>query len=620
MEERARRLVAILAADIVGYSRLMEADEAATLAALRSLRSEVFDPLLSKHGGHIVKLMGDGAIIEFASVVQAVACAVDVQAALAAQQLEVPADRQVVLRIGINLGDVVAEGDDLFGDGVNVAARLEQLCEPGGILVSGTAYDQLQGKLEFPIDYVGAQQVKNIARPVRTYRLRLPGSGPPWRLRLRPHLGHAGWGAAAFVALFSLLGLGWWLWSSDDQPNAKRTIAVLRFDALDGDARWGRFATGLSEDIITDLARHPEIFVTARQSSFGYEDEGDVRKIGRELGVRYVLEGSVQNRGDDLRVTTQLIDAATGSHVWAERYDRSSSDLFAVQDEITARVVGSLASPRTGEIAKSDREIARRKPPASLDAYDLYLLGTDSLQLGTKEGVFASIDYLEKAVKIDPEFARAWSELGIAYSMAGTLGFTDDVKGAMGMFRQDTLRALQLDPNDWVALGQRATLRAADGDMTGAQDDFERAIDLAPNDADNLALIAYNLPLVVGDPVRSVELAKHALRLNPSAPSWYHAALAVAEYVAGHDQDAINAAMKAPVHGESLMIRAMANARLGRTDQSTALVGRIRSEFPNFSVEAYIQNWPVTSDEALTTFRDGASKAGLLGGSTADTQ
>ncbi|MBE1508720.1 adenylate/guanylate cyclase domain-containing protein [Rhizobium viscosum] len=609
-EQAHRRLVAILAADIVGFSRLMEDDEKATLSSVRHLHRDIFDPLIDNHGGRMVKLMGDGAIAEFASVVDAVNCAIAIQATLSAQQAAVAANQRVVLRIGINLGDVVAEDGDLLGDGVNVAARLEQLCKPGAVLISGTVFDQLQGKVAVPIDYAGEHRVKNISRPVRTYTLRLSGSGRPWRLRMRPHLK---WGIALTAAV-AILAIGWAFWA-ERRPDDMRTIAVLPFNDLDGNERWERLASGLSEDIITDLARHPEIFVIARNSSFAYKDKSpDVRQVGRELGVRYVLEGSVQARGDFLRVTAQLIDTATGTHVWAERYDRSPDDLFAVQDEITGRVVGSIASPRYGEIAKDSRAVARRKPPSSLDAYDLYLLGTDRFQLGTRDDVQAGIDYLEKAVALDPQFARAWSELGIAYSVVGTLGYSSDADGAMRTFRQDTLHALEIDPNDWVALGQRATLRAADGDLKGAGEDFERTISLAPNDADNLALMAYNMPLVVGDAERSVALAERAMSLNPSAPSWYSAALSIAQYVAGNDQAAIEAALKAPVHGESLMIRAMASARLGKTEEARALAQRIRTEFPDFTVDSYMRNWPVSSKEAIAAFRYGATKAGLVSG------
>jgi len=313
-----------------------------------------------------------------------------------------------------------------------------------------------------------------------------------------------------------------------------------------------------------------------------------------------------------LRVTAQFIDAASGAHLWAQRYDQATDDLFSVQDEITARVVGSIASTYYGEIARSSRAVAKRKPPASLDAYDLYLIGMDSTQSVTKEGVLKGIEYLEKSVRMDPEFAPAWSQLGLAYSVASTLGFTDDVDTALRHFREDTTHALQLDPNDWIALGQRATLRAADGDIQGAKEDFERALAVVPNDADNLALIAYNMPLVIGDANRMVDTVNHALLLNPSAPPWYYGALAIAQYVAGNDRAAIEAAMKAPVHGESLMVRAMAHARLGDLEQAHTLVERIRVEFPEFSVEGYVRTWPVTAPDALSAFSEGASKAGLI--------
>ncbi|RUW19439.1 adenylate/guanylate cyclase domain-containing protein [Mesorhizobium sp. M4B.F.Ca.ET.215.01.1.1] len=605
-----RRLVAIVASDIVGYSRLIEADESATLTTIRELRRVVVDPLLAQHSGHTVKLMGDGAIFEFVSVVDAVAFATRLQEGVVAQQINTPQNKRIVLRVGVNVGDVVAEGDDLLGDGVNVAARLEQLCDPGSVLISGTAFDQLQGKLPFPIDFVGDQRVKNIARPVRTYRVRLRGTGRPWRLRARPYLSRRRL-LAPLTALL-LIGVAWIFWPVED-AHASRTIAVLPFDNLDGDARWTRLAEGLSEDIITDLARHPDIFVIARNSSFAYKGKSpDVRQVGRELGVRFVLEGSVQTQGHQLRVTAQFIDAVSGAHLWAQRYDQATDDLFSVQDEITARVVGSIASTYYGEIARSSRAVAKRKPPASLDAYDLYLIGMDSTQSVTKEGVLKGIEYLEKSVRMDPEFAPAWSQLGLAYSVASTLGFSDDVDTALRHFREDTTRALQLDPNDWIALGQRATLRAADGDIQGAKEDFERALAVAPNDADNLALIAYNMPLVVGDAKRMVDTVNHALLLNPSAPPWYYGALAIAQYVAGNDRDAITAAMKAPVHGESLMVRAMAHARLGDLEQAHTLVQRIRAEFPEFSVEGYVRTWPVTAPDALSAFSEGASKAGLI--------
>jgi len=371
-----RRLVAILAADIVGYSRLVERDEASTLVAIKMLRREVFDPLLAQYHGRIVKLTGDGAIVEYGSVVDAVGCGAAIQKDTAARQADVPAERRIVFRIGINLGDVVAEDGDLLGDGVNVAARLEQLCDPGGVLISGTAYDQLQGKFDKPLDYAGDQHVKNIARPVRTYHIRLDGGGRPWRLRLKSHSRQLRTAAAAVLVVGA--GLAWWSFSTDSTKAGAPAIAVLPFDNINGDERWGRFADGITEDIITDLARYRDLAVIARTSAQAYRDKThDVREIGKALGVKYVLEGSLQVDGHRLRVTAQLINADTGAHVWSERYDRPAAELLDVQDEITQKIAVSLTGWQ-GQVTEAERAIARRKNATNLAAYDYWLLGIEA--------------------------------------------------------------------------------------------------------------------------------------------------------------------------------------------------------------------------------------------------
>ena len=306
-----RRLVAILAADIVGYSRLVEKDETATLVAIRRLRREVIDPLLAKYHGRIVKLMGDGAIVEFVSVVDAVRCAAELQKACAAAQADVPVDRRIVFRIGINLGDVVVEGDDLLGDGVNVAARLQEICEPAGVLVSGTAYDHLGGKFDLPLDFAGEQHVKNISHPVRTYQVRLAGSSQPWRLRARTYRDLMR--VSAVILIAALAAGGWWWLRSGDTAIASPSIAVLPFDNLGGDETAARLAGGITEDIITDLARFRSMEVIARNSTMRYKGEPvDIRQVGRDLKVRYVLEGSIQHQNDNVRVTAQLIEAESG--------------------------------------------------------------------------------------------------------------------------------------------------------------------------------------------------------------------------------------------------------------------------------------------------------------------
>lgn len=313
--EAERRIAAILVADVVGYSRLVELDEIGTLAAIKSLRSDVIDPLLAKFRGRIVKMLGDGTLAEFASVVDAVACAVAVQRETAARQADIAAGKRIVFRIGVNLGDVVVEDGDLLGDGVNVAARLEQLCEPGGVLISGTAYDHLQGKLGLPIDYSGEQVVKNIARPVRTYRVNIHGTGKPWRLLARQYSWQFKWAGALLAILLLVAGAYWHTFvHADVEPSGIPSIAVLPFDDMSGNSELTYFGDGVAEDIISMLSRVPDLKVVARNSSFIYKGlPVDVRKIGGELRVTHVLEGSVRKEEDRVRIVAQLVDAQTGN-------------------------------------------------------------------------------------------------------------------------------------------------------------------------------------------------------------------------------------------------------------------------------------------------------------------
>ena len=312
-----RRLAAILAADVVGYSQLMGADEAGTLARLQALRAEAVDPAIAEHNGRMVKLMGDGALVEFGSVVDAVECAVEIQHAVAEAAGEMAADQRIVFRIGVNLGDVIVEGDDIYGDGVNVASRLQEIAEPGGVCISGSVFEQIKGKLDAAFDDMGAQDVKNIAEPVRAYRWAHAVAGPA---------------REAPLAL-------------PDKPS----LAVLAFDNLSGDPEQEYFSNGIAEDIITELSKYRSLFVIARNSSFEFKGRAvNVRTIGRELGVQYIVEGSVRRAGKRVRITAQLVEAATGNHVWAERYDRDLEDIFAVQDEVTRAIVTAIEPLRAG--------------------------------------------------------------------------------------------------------------------------------------------------------------------------------------------------------------------------------------------------------------------------------
>jgi TolB-like protein/class 3 adenylate cyclase len=342
-----RRLSAILAADVVGYSALMEQDEAGTFERLRAHRKELFEPEIEKHHGRIFKLTGDGLFAEFTSVVDAVECAVSLQRGLLERNANVAEDQHMYVRIGINLGEVIVEGDDRLGEGVNIAARLEQLAEPGGICVSGKVTKEVEKKLAFAFEPMGEQKVKNIAEPVQVYKVKLEGP----KVRPRPHRSHKtplGVLAASTIAILLMLvaGFGTWRWFSPSVSPLpeKASIAVLPFDNIGDDPKWERFADGITEDIITDLSHSKDLIVIARNSTEVYKGKPvDIRQIGRDLNVKYVLEGSIQPLGEQIRVTAQLIEAASGSHAWSERYDRPVDDLFAVQNDVTQRIAATIA-------------------------------------------------------------------------------------------------------------------------------------------------------------------------------------------------------------------------------------------------------------------------------------
>jgi TolB-like protein len=368
-----RRLTAILAADVAGYSRLMGADEEGTLERLKALRRELLDPKITEHKGRLVKTTGDGVLVEFASVVDAVRCAVAVQQAMAERNAGIAADNRIELRIGINLGDVIVEGDDLYGDGVNIAARIEALADAGGVFVSNTVYDHVRDRLPFVFEDLGEQQVKNIVRPIRVYRIAIARAAE----------------ARAPLPL----------------PE-KPSLAVLPFQNMTGDAEQDYFVDGIVEEITTAISRLRWLFVIARNSSFTYRGKAvDVKQVARELGVRYVLEGSVRKSGSRVRISGQLIDTATGAHIWADRFDGALDDIFELQDQVASRVVGAI-EPR---LRQSEIERAVRKPTGSLDAYDLYLRALAQSYRFAEENIAESIALLRRALELDPSYAPAAS-------------------------------------------------------------------------------------------------------------------------------------------------------------------------------------------------------------------
>ncbi len=481
-----RRLAAILAADVVGYTRLMGADETGTLRRLTELRQQVLEPLIAEHRGRVVKLMGDGLLVEFASVVDALTCAVAWQNGVTAREADTDEERRLQFRIGINIGDIIVEGDDIHGDGVNIAARLEGQAEPGGICLSGDAYRQAKGKVEIDFEDLGERDLKNVAEPFRVYRIAGVSSGT----------------GAASPAREPL--------PLPDKPS----IAVLPFDNMSGDPDQEYFADGIAEDIITALSKFRWFFVIARNSSFTYKGKSvDVKQVAEELGVRYVLEGSVRKAGSRVRISAQLIDAATGNHVWAERYDRELADIFDLQDEMTAIIVGAIEP----ELGSAERDRAKRKPPENLDAWDRYQRGLWHLWRFTRDDYGEAERLFQSAIDLDPGFGPAYAGVAYLFTLRVIFGWTDTPDQTLGR----ALRAGQLavstddkDPFAHFALGRVQTLQ---GEFETAIAELEKAIDLNPN----LALAYYGLGFALSWSGRAREALPHihkAIRQSPHDP------------------------------------------------------------------------------------------------------
>jgi TolB-like protein/class 3 adenylate cyclase len=595
-----RRLAAVLAADVVGYSRLVQHDEQGTLDRLKAHRKELIEPLVAEHGGRIVKLMGDGILCEFPSAVHAVA----IQRGMAEREKEVPEAERIRLRIGINVGDVVHEDGDILGDGVNVAARLQALAEPGGVLLARNVHNQIKDKLDFRFEPAGRHRVKNIAEPVEVWRV-APGevaarAAGGRRLRL-VHVA----AALALLLLLALGAAGWWYQTQvaaeagglplPDKPS----LAVLPFDNLSGDERLGRLADGMVDDIITDLSRFRELFVIARNSTFVYKGKPhDVRQVGRELGVKYMLEGSVQSDSRQLRVTTQLIDTFTGAHVWSERYDRPLDDLFAVQDEVTTTIAATLGS---GKIPASELERTRRKAPTSLRAYDYALLSTYHRLRLTKEDNAKALEFARKAVELDPISAHAHVELAWAYNTEAAFAWNLSWREAMDGWHDAARKAVALDPSDGMAHACLGVYYAYTSDFERSLAEFEKALQLEPNNADVLIYVAKDLPWLE-PPGRAAGLVERAFRLNPHPPLNYYNSAKHPYYYAGQFDKTI-AAIKAKgdlPHGYDLQLLAMSYAQLGRdVEAREAAAQRMRND-PDFSAERELSEGGEFAPAAVT--------------------
>ena len=468
-----RRLAAIVSTDVVGYSRLMGADEVGTLARLKAYRRDLIDPRIDQHRGRIVKTTGDGLLIEFPSVIDAVQCALEVQQLIAERNVALSETEQMRFRIGINLGDVIIEPDDIYGDGINVAARLQTISEPGGVCISSPVFDQVKNKMS--LDYVdlGDQELKNIAEPVRAYRLRVGAGAEP---EPAPKEAQAGPPADAAMEL-------------PDKPS----IAVLPFDNMSGDPEQEYFSDGITEDIITDLSKVSGLFVIARNSTFTYKGKAmNLTEVARELGVRYVLEGSVRKAGDRVRVTAQLIDGATGGHRWAERYDRKVEDIFSVQDELTEQIVQALEV----NLTERERERIAHKDTDNLEAYDFLLRGKDLYLQFTREANDQARQMFEQAITLDPNFAPAYAELARVFIQARNHGWSESLVESLKRARECGEKAVALDdqlPQAHNVLGFADMWQKR---HEQARAHVDRALALDPNFADSHMVRAFTLGFV----------------------------------------------------------------------------------------------------------------------------
>lgn len=551
-----RRLAAILAADVAGYSRLMGADEVGTLAALKSHRREVVDPQIAAHNGRIVKTTGDGMLAEFASAVDAVTCAVAIQEKMAERAAQ-HAGPRIQFRVGINVGDIIVDGGDIFGDGVNIAARVENECEPGGVYLSDDVYRQVRGKATFAIDDLGERSLKNIDQPVRLYGIRVAGAAP-----------------AAHVARPGGAPL-----SLPDRPS----IAVLPFTNMSGDAEQDYFTDGMVDDIITGLSRINWLFVIARNSTFTYKGRAvDVKQVGRDLGVRYVLEGSVRKLADRVRITGQLIDASTGANVWADRYDRSSEDIFALQDEVALSVVGAIApSLRRAEI---DR--VKRKRPDSLDAYDLVLRAQSDVDSGMPERVTRALVLLEHAIALEPDYALAHGNAAMCHHCLFLRAGLQEINRAASI--QHARTAIVHGQDDALALTLAGFSMGMDGhDRLAAFTALEAALAISPSSA-----LTYILGSVIlawgGEADRAIEWSERGMRLSP-LDSWAFAAFdaqAMGYFHRGRYDEAAQAAYRSvqtnPAHSITYVQLAAALVKLGRLEEAKAAATRVLELHPAF--------------------------------------
>jgi len=580
-----RRLAAILAADVAAYSRLIGADESGTLQALKAIRAELIDSKIAAHNGRLVKTTGDGLLVEFVSVVDALRCATEVQAGMAERNSTIAGDRRIEYRVGIHQGDIVVEDGDIFGDGVNVAARLEALAEPGEICVSARVQEDATGKLDLAFEDMGEQTLKNIARPVRAYRVTTS----------------AGSARAREMTTLAL----------PDKPS----IAVLPFANMSGDPDQEYFADGVVEEIITALSRIRWLFVIARNSSFTYKGRAvDVKQVAQQLGVRYVLEGSVRKAGSRVRITGQLIDTTSGAHIWADRFDGALDDIFELQDLVASNVAGAIEP----KLRQSEIERATRKPTESLDAWDLYLRALALRYQYTEEAIQEAVVMLRRELAIDPSFAPAAAMIGscLMHQRVHRLAPVSDAEIAEAVrLARGAIEAGKDDPDAlWMA---GWTLSVFGGEPATGANVIDRALALNPNSAHAWAARGL-VSLIQNRPDAAIEASERAIRLSPLDP-WGARAftflLGAAHFAAGRYEQAIEWADRAlaaqPGYRPGLLVKVASLAHLGRIDEARDWLGRVLELEPGLTIARWKATAPTLRPEYVARSEEGLRKAGM---------
>jgi adenylate cyclase len=576
-----RRLAAILAADVVGYSRMMGFDETGTLAALKDFRTSVFEPMIREYHGRIVKLMGDGALVEFGSVVDAVECGVGIQRSIAARTEGTNDTRVIQLRIGINLGDIIIEGRDTYGDGVNIASRLESIADPAGICISAHVFEQVKGKVEVGFEDLGNKRFKNIADPVRAYRVILPRDGRP----------------AAIAA------------TQTDRPS----IAVLPLDSMSDDPEQQHFSDGVSEDLTTALSRFDWLFVAARNAAFAYKGQSiDVKQVGRELGVRYVMEGSVRRIGANVRVNAQVINTETLGHVWADLFDRKMDDAFAVQDDVVARIASTVAP----EIIQAEIAQAKLRRPEEMTARDHYFRAIECYHSMTQDRVEQAIRYLEAARELDPDFAAAYALRALCEGHAAARGWHRPAKSAYALAHQLAELAVRLSPTSPETNEAYAFILLLTGKPGKAVTVAQRSVELNPYYARAYAVLGHAL-VHSGDLEGGLAACEKAQRSNPRDPrgSWLLDALGHAYFFMGDYEKAIEVSNRAIYQDPSLfgalVTLACANARLGRKEEAKRAVDQLLHDIPRYSLRAVRKNPMFADPKFAQKLIDSLALAGL---------